>query len=223
MKAIVLGLAGVALTGTVAVVGTGSSGPDDFVGTVNRPTAQVYAAFASMSREGYTAMPERGGWGARYMQRVTKVANERLLWEVMADQQTIASVDIRFAPEGEGTRVAAEFDIHQAPASASMDAGAEDGGPAMLLSLGETAIDMMLAQAMAGMMVDVEAGRPLPTLASSLAGWRPRDAASPNSTPNQAIMEQRQATRQAVRPMVDPNEVARAHRAGRQPNGAGGW
>ena len=112
MKGVMLGVVGIGGIGGAALMGAGGGGPDDFIRTVNRPPQAVYAAFSALGREGDVAIPTGNGWGARVVQRVVKVPNEQVKLEVLVDGEALVTAEVRFAPDGTGTRVAAELDFN---------------------------------------------------------------------------------------------------------------
>ena len=221
MKGAVFGAMCLGGVGTAAYVS--NSGPNDYIGTVNRPPEAVYSAFAaSMGPEGVTALPSHDGWPARFSQRVTKVANEEVLLELVVDQVPLVTMEIAFAPEGENaTRVAAEVDIDATAIAQFADGNATETMAA--LAMGERWIDYAFAESMAEMVEDVEKGRPLVNLAAMSRHWG-RENRPLRSSRNDPSAYRGETIRPdtTARPMVNPNEAALRHRVG-APASRSGW
>lgn len=204
MKGVVLGVVGVGGIGTVAVVGGGAS-VNDYVGVTSRPPAAVYAAFSDLGTEGEISMPvpDQGGWGSRLTQRIVKVPNEQVKLELAIDEEVLISAEVQLAPEGEGTKVAAELDVNQRMITRLMK---EAGAPVMpSFAMQDFLIDQVFAQAMSDMMTRIEEGKPLLSLAETHARWGSDD----NSGRRQVsgTWEQHKAVRpeRSARPMMNPN------------------
>ena len=225
MRGAVFGTMAMCGVGGAAYVGVGS-GPDDYVGTINKSPDAVYAAFASaMGPEGITALPSHDGWPARLQQRVSKTPDEEVRIDFIVENATLLSMEVDFAAEGQAaTRIAAEVDIDAAALASIADVG--PGDAMAFMAMNEGLIDMAFAQTMAEMVQDVEKGTPLESFAMLSRSWgngnarvqsranRPGDYRGERSRPD--------AT---VRPMVDPNRAARDHLDGAGPAMAGtnGW
>ncbi len=222
-----------AVFGTMAMCGVGGAtyygvgtGPNDYVGTINKSPDAVYAAFASaMGPEGITALPSRDGWPARLQQRVTKTPGEEVRIEFVTDNTTLLSMEVDFAAEGpEATRVAAEVDIDAAALASIANVG--PGDSMAFLAMNEGLIDMAFAQTMAEMVEDVEKGTPLSSFAMLSRSWgRDSGPASARRNGPGSYRPERIRPDASARPMVDPNRVARDHVDGAGPAMAGtnGW
>ncbi len=220
-----------AVFGTMAICGMGGAayygvgtGPNDYVGTVNRSPDSVYAAFASaMGPEGITALPSQDGWPARLQQRVSKTPGEEVRIEFVVDNAPLATMEIDFAAEGpEATRVAAEIDIDAAALASFADAG--PGDAMAFMAMGDGLIDMAFAQTMAEMVADVEKGQPLTSFAVLSRSWGNGNARV-RSRANRAgdYRGERIRPDATARPMVDPNAAARNHREGVPSRDRDGW
>jgi len=205
MKGVVLGVVGVGGIGTFAVVGAGG-GPNDYIGVTSRSPEAVYAAFSELGSEGEISIPvQEGGWGSRITQRIVKVPNEQVKLELAIDQEVLISAEVQLAPEGEGTKVAAELDINQRLVSQLMK---EAGAPPMpTFAFQDFLIDEVFAQAMSEMMTRIEEGKPLLSLAETHARWGSDDR---NDRARQAseTWERDEAARpeKTPRPMMNPND-----------------
>lgn len=223
MRGAVFGTMAMCGVGGAAYVGVGS-GPNDYVGTVNKSPEAVYAAFASaMGPEGITALPSRDGWPARLQQRVSKTAGEEVKVEFVVDNRPLVTMEVDFAAEGpSATRVAAEIDIDTAALASFADAG--PGDSMAFMAMGDGIIDMAFAQTMAEMVEDVENGRPLTSMAMLSRRWGSQNG-SVRSRANSAGSYRGEQVRPdaSARPMVDPNAAARNHREGTMSGGDDGW
>ena len=220
-----------AVFGTMAMFGVGGatyygvgSGPNDYVGTVNKAPDAVYAAFASaMGPEGITALPSHDGWPARLQQRVTKTPGEEVRIEFIVDSAPLLTMEVDFAAEGPAaTRVAAEVDIDTAALAAIADAG--PGDAMAFMAMNEGIIDMAFARTMAELVQDVEKGQPLTSFAMLSRSWGNGNARiqSRANRPGDYRGERIRPDATA-RPMVDPNAAARSHRNGASDTASGGW
>lgn len=223
MRGMVFGTMAMCGVGGAAYVGVGS-GPNDYVGTVNKSPDAVYAAFASaMGPEGITALPSRDGWPARLQQRVSKTPGEEVRIEFVVDDRPLATMEIEFAAEGlSATRVAAEIDIDSAALAALADAG--PGDSMAFMAMGDGIIDMAFAQTMAELVADVEKGTPLTSFAVLSRSWG-HENSRVQSRANRAGDYQGERIRPdaSARPMVDPNAAAYRHREGISPDSNDGW
>lgn len=223
MRGAVFGTMAMCGVGGAAYVGVGS-GPNDYVGTVNKSPDAVYAAFASaMGPEGITAMPSRDGWPARLQQRVSKTPGEEVRVELIVDSRPLVTMEVDFAAEGPAaTQVAAEIDIDTAALASLSDAG--PGDTMAFMAMGDGIIDMAFAQTMAEMVEDVENGRPVTSLAMMSRRWGSQNG-TVRSRANQAGSYRGERVRPdaSARPMVDPNTAARQHRDGTPSGSNDGW
>ena len=227
MKGLILGVMGVGAAGTVYVSTSGTATPNDFIGVVHKSPAQVYAAFSSMAPEGVQSVPSPDGWGSRFVQRIVKVPNEQVKMELLIDDRRILLAEIQLQPaEGNATQVAAEFDFDLALLSqiAREHGAGDDALP--ILSVPEGLIDHTFAMVMREMVADIEAGRPLKSLADTGSRWGSGGRERPASDAMRARAEwQQRASVQPqsdARPAVDPNEAARTH-VSAQSQQSGGW
>ena len=225
MKAVMLGVVGVGGVGAAAYMG-GGSGPNDFIGTVSKPPAAVYSAFSALGPEGVTSIPSVDGWGARMVQRVTKVPNEKVKLELLVDDQPLLTAEVQVAPgENNGTRLAAELDFDQAMLSRIME---EQGAPPMPgFAFQESLIDHVFARAMGEMVEQIESGEPLASLSATRAKWGDSDRRGSSVVPQRpsGTWEQRSAVRPQInaRPTMNPNQAAREHLAKDGAPQGGGW
>lgn len=223
MKGAVFGTMAMCGVGGAAYVGVGS-GPNDYVGTVNKAPDAVYAAFASaMGPEGITALPSHDGWPARLQQRVTKTPGEEVRIEFIVDNAPLATMEIDFAAEGPAaTRVAAEIDIDAAALASLADAG--PGDSMAFMAMGDGIIDMAFAETMAELVQDVEKGQPLTSFALLTRSWGHGNSRiqSRSNRPGDHRGERIRPDATA-RPMVDPNAAARRHREGGSSGSNDGW
>lgn len=205
MKGVMLGVMGVGGIGTFAVVGAGGGMPDDYVGVTSRSPEAVYAAFSQLGEEGELAIPmDTGeGWGSRITQRIVKVPNEQVKLELAVDDEVLISAEVVFAPEGEGTKVAAEFDFNKRMVSRLMS---QAGAPPMPpFAYQDFLIDQVFASAMSEMMTRIEEGKPLLSLAETHERWGRDDRQGARSAGG--TWKQHGATRpeKSARPMMNPN------------------
>lgn len=213
MKGMMLGVVGIGGVGAAAYMG-GGSGPNDYVGLVNKPPAAVYSAFAALGTEGTVSLPSKDGWGARIVQRITKVPNEQVKLELLVDDEPLITAEVQVAPaENNATRLAAELDFNQAMLTRIME---EQGAPPMPgFAFQEFLIDQVFAQAMGEMVEQIESGEPLASLSSTHARWGSSERRQPRASAGSAASswQQRSAVRPQMdaRPAVDPNAAARAH------------
>jgi hypothetical protein len=206
-------------TGGVALF-AGSPGPD-FDEVVNKPPMTVYAAFSALGQEGSLTEPPNDSFNHRVTRRIAKEHGRSLSYEILFDDRPVLDVDLNFepGPDGNGTRLTAEFDIdaYELGSAFETEAGVQ-------LSMMPTGfLDLQFANFMGEMVEDIEAGRPLPPLGLADSGvqWRSNPEASLAGRRRQAEQSRRQASAPASRaePMVDPNDVARSHvRSGGDPN-----
>lgn len=207
-----LGVAGIGGVGAAAYVGSGG-GPDDFVGHVNKSPQAVYAAFSALGPEGEISVPGQGGWGSTVKRRIVKVTNEQVKIEVEVKGEVLVSAEVQIAPEGDGTRLAAEIDFNTA---AMNDLMREEGGPTVPRQIFEEyMLDQAFAQAMQEAVSRIEEGKPLVSLAATGARWG-SDGSTHGSRPSGSrggSWQQRQAVRPQLeaRPAIDPNAAAREH------------
>ena len=223
MKGAVLGTMAVCGVGGATYYGVGT-GPNDYVGTINKAPDSVYATFAAaMGPEGITALPSHDGWPARLQQRVSKTPGEEVRIEFVIDNQALATMEIDFAAEGPAaTRIAAEIDLNAAALAALADAG--PGDAMAFMAMGEGIIDMAFAQTMAEMVADVEKGQPLTSFAMLSRSWGTSNTRL-QSRMNGAGDYRAQTIRPdaSARPMVDPNVAAARHRHGVSGTSSDGW
>lgn len=223
MKGAVFGTMAMCGVGGAAYVGVGS-GPNDYVGTVNKAPDAVYAAFASaMGPEGITALPSHDGWPARLQQRVTKTPGEEVRIEFIVDNAPLMTMEVDFAAEGPAaTRIAAEVDIDTAALAAIADAG--PGEAMAFMAMNEGIIDMAFARTMAELVEDVAKDRPLTSFAMLSRSWGNGNARvqSRANRPGDYRGERIRPDATA-RPMVDPNTAARRHREGARATSSDGW
>lgn len=219
MKGIVMGVVGLGGVGAAAYVGTGTGGPDDFIAHVNKSPQAVYAAFSALGPEGEIALPGEKGWGSRVRQRITKTANEEVKLVVEVDGKELISAEVEMTPEGDGTRIAAEFDFDEQAMNALIREAGAEGLPSMAFE--EWMMDQAFAEVMKGAVSRIEEGKPLLSLYETRARWG-RDSSTPASgrtsgTRVSETWEQRQRTRPQLdaRPALNPNEATREHSRGR--------
>lgn len=167
-----VGVVGAALTG-------GASGPNDYSGVVGRPPQAVYAAFAALGVEGEEPV-QIAGLPLTVSQRITKVPGERVRLELMVTGDVLLTADVHLqsANRGRATQVDAEVDVNQAPLERVIEAS-RNRVPNGVLD--HARIDNMFRSAMTDMMAQVEAGRPLRSVAAIFAGRdsRPSGASAP--------------------------------------------
>lgn len=230
MKSVIFGMVALGTTGAV-VIGAKASGPNDYVGTVARPPSALYAAFSALGREGAEAMPLPGST-FQITQRITKVLDEELRLDMLADGRELLSIELEFAPVdgGTATEVSAEIDVDEAAVSRMIETMGQPLPPGVMQ---EHLIDTAFAQALHEMIERVDAGETLPPLGLSQARWGmpAMGSAGARMRQRQAAAPGREATRRTVdpRPMISPNDVARnqmesaAPRPGTAPRQGGGW
>lgn len=225
MKGMVMGMVGVGACGTAVVMGGGGAGPNDYVATLSKPPSAVYAAFSNLAPEGETTVPSVDGWGGRFVQRIVKVPNEQVKMEVEVDGEMLISAEVQLAPEGQGTRVAAELDFNAALLNKLMKEHGAEGIPTFAFQ--EFLLDQVFAQAMGEMTQRIESGEPLLSLAATRARWGSENSRTAASSPGRAsgTWEQRQAVRpqMSARPTLDPSESARDHTSPGSGRQDAGW
>ncbi len=211
MKGVVLGMVGVGGVGAFAVMGPGG-GPDDFIGTTSKSPQAVYAAFSDLGREGEVSLPATPGFNERIVQRVIKVPNEQVKLEVLVGDESLLSAEVQIAPEGSGSRIAAELDFNEQLINRI---AREQGAPPMpTFAFQDFLIDQVFAQAMGEMVQRIEDGKPLLSLAATHDRWSSGDNGdgtfSHQSSPHVSRSPGRSARPQMdARPMLDPNAAAR--------------
>lgn len=168
-----LGTVGVMGVGAAVVAGPGG-GPNDYVGVVSKPPAAVYAALSQLGTEGVETTPTYKG--GQMVQRIVKVANEQLKLELEVDGEMILSVEVQLAPEGSGTRIAAEFELNTDAIRKVMHEASNGEMALPILPMEEYLMDQMFAQAMAEMATRIEGGQPLLSLAEAQDRWGRTDA-----------------------------------------------
>ncbi len=214
MKGMAFGVVGIGGVGAAAVMG-GGSGPNDFIGNVSRPPEVVYAAFSQIAPAGELSLPSKDGWGARFKQRIVKVANEKVKLEVLIDDAPLITAEVQFAPgENNGTRVAAELDFDADVLNKIIE---EQGAPPIPgFAFQEFLIDQVFAQAMGEMVSHIESGKPLLSLAATHERWgggdSPRRAVATYRT--ETMIRQHGAARpqMSARPQLDPSDAATSAR-----------
>jgi len=208
MRAMLLGLAAMGMGGTA--FWAGSPGPD-FDRQVNESPMEVYAAFSALGEAGEIAQPGADG-APSVTRRVVKVPGESIQLEYLLDNRPVLDVELNFEPgaQGRGTRLTAEFDVDAYELGAAFET---EAGLALSM-VPDSYLDAQFANFMGDMADDIEAGRPLPPLGLQESGLQPkRTASSVEGRRSQARSEQRAASAPMVRPrpMVDPDQAARAH------------
>jgi hypothetical protein len=228
MKGLILGVAGLGAVGGVAFVGGGKPPVDDYVGIVNRPPAEVYAALAAIGPEGVQTMPTVPG-APRVAQKISREANKSVRVEVTLDDATLGSIEFQLQPaDGGKTQLAAEVDLDTAVLS---DAMRRAGGPGLPLpggGMSESLLDRGFAIVMEQAVKQVNDGTlPLSGLAQAGRGWSGGPggrgssatmAAAPTWNSGSAARPQASA-----RPAVDPNRAVRDHIARQNEVQGSGW
>lgn len=213
MKGFVFSMAGLGVGGAALFAGADSP---DFDRVVSRPPTAVYAAFSALGDEGESEAPA-GDFPERMTQRVAKVPNESIRYEVVLDGNTIFEIDVNFEPVegGAATRVTAEMDLDKLALGGLIET---EAGVALAL-VPDSFFDSRFAEMMGEMTSDVEAGRSLAFagLGESGVQWRHDGGTSVSARRAQAESAQRRAAAPMVRPepMVDPNRAARDYLNGR--------
>lgn len=218
MKGAILGAVGVAGVG-VAVVGGGGGGPDDFVAVVGKPPATVYAAFSDLGPDGVTTVPTTYHQGMKLSQRIVKVPNEQVMYELAINDEPLVTAEVQFAAaENNGTRVAAELDLNQRLLNQLMR---EAGGPPMpAFFFQDFLIDQVFAQAMGEMVARIEEGRPLLSLAETHARWGSDDRGTFRETSSGTRASRPQSSTRPqlnARPALDPDEAVRQQAENNRP------
>ncbi len=214
MKGAIIGAVGVCGVGA-AVVGGGGGQPDDFIAVVSKPPSTVYAAFEAIGPSGEKSelLPKKGGGTGKITQRVVKVPNEQVKVEFLIDDEALLTAEVQLSPEGTGTRLAAELDFNDALLRRIMkEQGEEFPVPAFVFQ--DFLIDQVFAHAMTEMVEQIEAGKPLMSLADTHARWG-RDESmrggtfSHTSSPHHSGWQPRQSARPQLnpRPALDPDGV----------------
>ena len=213
MKGAILGAMGVAGVGAVVVGGGG--GPNDFIAVVSKPPSVVYAAFAQLGDAGdkTDTIPKKAGGVAKLTRRVVKVQNEQVKFEFLIDGEALVTAEVQMAPEGSGTRLAAEFDFDDDLLRRMVkESGAEF--PVPPIAFQDFLIDQVFAQAMKEAVDRIEAGQPLLSLADTQARWGSGSTPRPGTfseVSGPSRWQQYQATRPQLdtRPALNPNQAAR--------------
>jgi hypothetical protein len=131
----------------------------------------------------------------------------------MVEGDTLMTAEVHLAPAGDGrsTQVSAEVDVNRAPIDRIMVASGEEV-PDGVLDHGR--VDALFAQAMTGMMEDVEAGRPLTSIGGLLAlraqarSARPAAASTVPTAWRDDTVGAQAAAPPAVRPTPAPGDPA---------------
>ena len=211
MKGAILGAVGVCGVGAVAVGGGG--GPDDFIAVVSKPPSAVYAAFAQLGDAGNETVQipkEAGGFGS-FTRRFVKVQNEQVKFEFLINGETLVTAEVQMAPEGTGTRLAAEFDFDDDLLRRIVK---EAGGelPVPPIAFQDFMIDQAFAQIMRESVERIEAGQPLLSLNDTHARWG--SGTSRGGTFSEVSSHSRWQQHQSVqpqlstRPALDPSAAA---------------
>jgi hypothetical protein len=198
------------LAGVGAVVVGGDRGPDDFIAVVSKPPSVVYAAFAELGEAGDLSdqIPKQGGGSTNLTWRLVKVPNEQVKFEFLIDSEALVTADVQMAPEGQGTRLAAEFDFDDAVLRRVVKEHGADL-PVTPIAFQDFLIDQGFAQAMKGAVDRIEAGQPLLSLSETQALWSD-DYSRPGTFSHRSSHSgwgQRQSVRPQMnaRPALDPN------------------
>jgi hypothetical protein len=221
MKSVIIGMGGLCACGAWYM----SDGPD-FDRVVKKAPSEVYAAFSRLAQEGIVTPPNQSSEGPRVSFKVEKSQGQTIHYEIRFDDRPVVEADLSFAPEGEGgreTRMTAELDIDTFELGSAFQT---EAGVALSL-VPDRYVDAQFANFMEHMVRDIEAGRPLPPLATRGFGVRETASSRHESDPGyrraQAVSRQRAAVRPMndARPMVDPNRAADRYLNGRDPQGDG--
>jgi hypothetical protein len=137
-----------------------------------------------------------------------KVPNEQVKFELLLDSEALVTADVQMAPEGRGTRLAAEFDFDDAVLRRIVKEHGADL-PVPPIAFQDFLIDQGFAQAMKGAVDRIEAGQPLLSLSDTQALWS-GDSSRPGTfseRSSHSAWGQRQAVRPQMnaRPALDPN------------------
>jgi hypothetical protein len=212
VKGAIFGAVGVCGVGAVVVGGGG--GPDDFIAVVSKPPSAVYAAFAQLANAGNETVSipkEAGGYGT-FTRRFVKVQNEQVKVEFLIDGQPLVTAEVQMAPEGTGTRLAAELDFDDDLLRRIVkETGAEM--PVPPIAFQDFLVDQAFAQIMRESVERIEAGKPLLSLDDTHARWG-SSGSSRGGTFSEVSSHSRWQQHQAVqpqlstRPALDPSAAA---------------
>lgn len=226
MKAVILGVVAIGGIGTAGLHGLGKSGPDDFVRTTNKSPTEVYTALVGAGPAGDTVIRAHG---RRLVQRVTKVPNEKVKFELLVDSTPILSAEWQLSPDGTGTRIAAEADVDLEAIRRIADEEGVSDRSLPNFARSEDVVDAMFARSMDQTIDRLEQGKPIASLAAMRAQWSRDDDAPELAAASRRLEAMRaqfdarsqQGTRPQLntRPALDPNAAARRHMAGRPGNG----
>lgn len=207
MKSIMFGVAGVGGIGAVAL-STGG-GADDFTAVVSKPPAVVYAAFSELGPAGEIHFPTIDGWGARLKQRVVKVQDEQVKLEILVDEEALITAEVQLAPDGEGTRLAAELDLNQSLLTRIMR---EQGVPTIpTMAFEDMLVDHAFGTAMREAVDRIERGTPLMSIWETHQRWGSANGSGTFSyrSPNGTWREPAVRPQVVPRPALDPDAAAR--------------
>jgi hypothetical protein len=222
MRAVLIGVVGMSLSGVAAVVGTGGGAPNDYRAVVGRSPEAVYAAFAPLGAEGEqpVAVP---GIPLQVTQRITKVPNQQVRLEILVEGDPLLTAEVHLASAGGGgsTQVSAEVDVNRAPIERVIVAS---GGEVPDGVLDHGRVDALFAEAMKDMMDDVEAGRPLTSVGGLLALRAQARSAAPAGRSATAQWRQEEEPRATLGapPAAGPTPAPGAAESGWRP-APGGW
>jgi hypothetical protein len=171
VKGAIIGAVGVCGV-SAAVVGGSGGGPDDFTAVLSKPPSVVYAAFAELGPEGENSVvvPKGNGFTGKFTQRLVKVANEQVKLEVLIDDEALLTAEVQLAPDGSGTRLAAELDFNEGVVRRLVEESGQKI-PMPPFALQDFLIDQVFAHAMTEMVDRIEAGKPLLSLADTRDRW----------------------------------------------------
>jgi hypothetical protein len=213
MKGAILGICAAGAGGAYWYAG---SGPD-FDRVVHRPPMNVYAAFSALGPEGTMSYGHNERLGRRVSRRIEKTLGEALHYEILVADGRVLDVELNFAPgpDGQGTRMTAEFDVNAYAIGSTFE---NEAGIALAL-VPDAFFDNRFAHFMDEMVDDIEAGRPLRPLSLADAGIRPARDGGSSVHARRAIAERNRreagAPMTRARPMVDPDRAANDYVNGR--------
>lgn len=221
MKGAIFGVMGVAGIGA-AVAGGGGGGPNDFIGVVSKPPSVVYAAFDAMGPVGEQSelVPNPSGKIAKLTKRVVKIPNEQVKFEILFNDEALLTADMQMSAEGSGTRLAGELDINDTLLRRIVEeSGAEFPVPPFAFQ--DFLIDQVFAAAMTGMVEQIEAGKPLDSLAETHARWGRDDGSGRSGTFSHTSKPYGSgwSPRQSARPQMDAGPSLNPEAERQRPSG----
>ncbi|HEX9963640.1 MAG TPA: hypothetical protein VGB04_01500 [Allosphingosinicella sp.] len=205
------GVGGAALTG-------GGLGGHDAERLVAKPPAEVYAAISAMAPEGIRQAPLSSDLPAMKLE-VRKEQGEAVHYILTMDGKQIGRLDLAVAgqKDGKSSTLAADIDVDQRALAKLMDPETGD----QFVPAPDMMINLTMNEVLGELAADIEAGRALPTMGPlSMSAWSNR---LPTLGEAKAVREEMQeaASRPtapvptaSAKPMVDPNEAAKAYMRG---------